>query len=86
MKAITTGYKDGFCGVGSMVDVGGRTGAAMSEIMKEHPHIMGINFDLPHVIATVLKYGGVSYVRGDMFKAIPSADAVFIKRRSNTKT
>ncbi|KAI8018644.1 Xanthohumol 4-O-methyltransferase [Camellia lanceoleosa] len=80
MKAIMTAYKDGFCGVGSMVDVGGGTGAAMGEIVKVHPHIKGINFDLPHVIATAPEYGGVSHVGGDMFKAIPSADAVFMKR------
>ncbi|KAL7170582.1 hypothetical protein ACSBR2_035455 [Camellia fascicularis] len=86
MKAIMTGYKDGFCGVGSMVDVGGGTGATMSEIVKVHPHIKGIKFDLPHVIATAPKFGGISYVGGDMFKAIPSADVVFMKRRSNTTT
>ncbi|GMP54439.1 hypothetical protein CsSME_00019615 [Camellia sinensis var. sinensis] len=50
MKAIMTGYKDAFCGVGSMVDVGGGTGAAMGEIVKVHPHIKGINFDLPHFL------------------------------------
>ncbi|KAL7250499.1 hypothetical protein ACSBR1_012502 [Camellia fascicularis] len=79
MKAIVTAYKDGFCGVGSMVDVGGGTGAAMGEIVKVYPHIKGINFDLPHVIATAPEYGGVSHVGVDMFKAIPSADAVFMK-------
>ncbi|GMP54434.1 hypothetical protein CsSME_00019612 [Camellia sinensis var. sinensis] len=79
MKAIMTGYKDGFCSVRSMVDGGGGTEVAMGEIVKVYPHIKGINFDLPHVIATAPEYGGVSHVGGDMFKAIPSADAAFMK-------
>ncbi|CAL5327626.1 unnamed protein product [Camellia sinensis] len=53
----------------------------MGEIVKVHLHIKGINFDLPHVIATAPEYGGVSHVGGDMFKAIPSADAVFMNAR-----
>ncbi|CAL5373377.1 unnamed protein product [Camellia sinensis] len=51
----------------------------MGESVRVHPHIKGINFDLPHVIATVPEYGGVSHVGGDMFKAIPSADVAFVK-------
>ncbi|THG20838.1 hypothetical protein TEA_016275 [Camellia sinensis var. sinensis] len=81
MKAIMAGYEDGFCSVGSMVDVGGGTGAAIGEIVKVHPHIKGINFDPPHEIATAPAFGGVSHVGGDMFKAIPSADAAFMKAR-----
>ncbi|KAI8012210.1 (R,S)-reticuline 7-O-methyltransferase [Camellia lanceoleosa] len=80
MKVIMTGYKNGFCSVGSMVDGGGGTGVAMVEIVTVYPYIKGINFDLPHVIATAPEYSGVSHVGGDMFKAIPSADVAFMKR------
>nr|UOO01098.1 O-methyltransferase [Eucalyptus croajingolensis] len=79
MKAIVDAYKDGFERVGSMVDVGGGTGDAVSEIVRLYPHIKGINFDRPHVIAEAPAHGGVSHVGGDMFEAIPSADAVFMK-------
>ncbi|KAA8526412.1 hypothetical protein F0562_008385 [Nyssa sinensis] len=79
MRAIISGYKDGFGSVGSLVDVGGGTGGVMAEIVKEYPHIKGINFDLPHVVATAPEYHGVCHVGGDMFKAIPKADAVFMK-------
>lgn len=79
LKAIISGYKDGFESIGSLVDVGGGTGAAMAEIVKAYPHIKGINFDLPHVVETASKYDGVSHVGGDMFKAVPNADAVFMK-------
>lgn len=79
MREIIKGYKDGFSSITSLVDVGGGTGVAMSEIVKAYPHIKGINFDLPHVVSTAQKYEGVDHVGGDMFKAIPPADAVFVK-------
>jgi hypothetical protein len=79
MSAIVSVYKDGFGCVGSLVDVGGGTGSAVAEIVKSFPHIKGINFDLPHVVATAPMYDGVKHVGGDMFQAIPNADAVFMK-------
>ncbi|PHT51739.1 (R,S)-reticuline 7-O-methyltransferase [Capsicum baccatum] len=79
MKTIVKGYKDGFNSITSLVDVGGGIGAAMTEIVKAYPHIKGINFDLPHVVSTAQKYDGVEHVGGDMFEAIPPADAVFMK-------
>eukprot|EP00262_Sarcandra_glabra_P003471 TRINITY_DN141_c0_g1_i3.p1 TRINITY_DN141_c0_g1~~TRINITY_DN141_c0_g1_i3.p1 ORF type:complete len:366 (+),score=21.02 TRINITY_DN141_c0_g1_i3:43-1098(+) len=79
LKAVISGYKAGFDGIRSLVDVAGGTGTAVSEIVKAYPHIKGINFDLPHVIATAPRYKGVSHVSGDMFTEIPAADAVFMK-------
>ncbi|KAJ0027724.1 hypothetical protein Pint_35615 [Pistacia integerrima] len=85
-RAIVSGYKDGFSSIGSLVDVGGGIGEMMSEIMKSYPHIKGINFDLPHVISTAPKYNGISHVHGDMFQAVPQADAVIMKLPSiNTR-
>ncbi|KAJ9171084.1 hypothetical protein P3X46_019132 [Hevea brasiliensis] len=79
IRAILVGYKNGFGCVGSLVDVGGGTGDLVSEIVKSHPHIKGINFDLPHVVATAPEYKGVCHVGGDMFEAIPNADAIIMK-------
>lgn len=79
MAAIIANYKEGFESIGTLVDVGGGTGVAMADIVKAFPHIKGINFDLPHVIATAPEYEGVSHVGGDMFEAIPNADVVFMK-------
>ncbi|XP_048327932.2 xanthohumol 4-O-methyltransferase-like [Ziziphus jujuba] len=79
LRAIVSEYKDGFDHVGSLVDVGGGIGGAIAEIVKSYPHIRGINFDLPHVIATAPVYPGVSHVGGDMFEGIPNADAIFMK-------
>jgi hypothetical protein len=33
------------------VDVGGGIGRALETIISSYPHIQGINYDLPHVIA-----------------------------------
>ncbi len=62
-----------------MVDVGGGIGGMISEIVKSYPQIKGINFDLPHVIAKAPVHDGVSHIAGDMFNAIPNADAILLK-------
>lgn len=77
--AIVKGYQEGFRRLGSVVDVGGGMGATMVEIVKAYPHIKGINFDLPHVVAIAPPHEGVVHVGGDMFETIPNADAVFMK-------
>ncbi|KAK9735447.1 hypothetical protein RND81_04G205900 [Saponaria officinalis] len=78
-RVVANEYRDVFASIRSVVDVGGGTGSAVREIVKAHPHIEAINFDLPHVIAIAPKFDGVTHVVGDMFKAIPSADAVILK-------
>ncbi|XP_050235326.1 (R,S)-reticuline 7-O-methyltransferase-like [Mercurialis annua] len=79
LEAVKSCYKDGFVGINSIVDVAGGTGAMIGEIVKEHPHIKGINFDLPHVVAVAPEYAGVTHVGGDMFTSIPPADALILK-------
>ena len=79
MGVVLAEYKDGFGRMGSLVDVGGGTGGMIAEIVKAHPQIKGINFDLPHVVATAPVRQGVSHVGGDMFEVIPNADAIFMK-------
>ncbi|XVF01956.1 hypothetical protein REPUB_Repub04eG0134200 [Reevesia pubescens] len=78
-RGILLGYKEGFSSIGSLVDVGGGIGGLISEIVKEYPHIKGINFDLQHVVSTAPAYNGVCHIGGDMFRAIPNADAVMMK-------
>lgn len=82
INAIMGSYKNGFLGLkGSVVDVGGGIGVAISEIVKAYPHLKGINFDLPHVISTAPTCDGVTHVAGDMFQAIPPAETIFMKVR-----
>ncbi|RZC64334.1 hypothetical protein C5167_008025 [Papaver somniferum] len=62
-----------------VVDVGGGTGTMIAEIVKANPHVQGINFDLPHVVATAADFPGVKHVGGDMFTDVPKADAFIMK-------
>ncbi|XP_015881373.2 desmethylxanthohumol 6'-O-methyltransferase-like [Ziziphus jujuba] len=80
-KAFIDAYKEdgGLNDIGTLVDVGGRTGKDIYEIVKAFPHIKGINFDLPRVIALAPTYEGVTNVPGDMFDSIPSGDALLFK-------
>lgn len=84
-KAVVAGYKDGFNKIQSLVDVGGGLGGSLSEIVRAYPHIKGINFDLPHVVATAPHYDGITHVGGDMFVSVPNADAIYMKVRIQKK-
>ncbi|XP_038705250.1 xanthohumol 4-O-methyltransferase-like [Tripterygium wilfordii] len=81
MKALLPHYTDGLIdSIKTLVDVGGGTGTALAEVVKVHPHIKGINLDLPHVVAIAPDHAGVKHVGGDMFEDIPKADAVLMQR------
>lgn len=80
MEALLDGYAAGFEGVATLVDVGGSSGACLEMIMRRVDTIReGINFDLPDVVAAAPPIVGVRHVGGDMFKSIPSGDAIFMK-------
>ncbi|KAG8046539.1 hypothetical protein GUJ93_ZPchr0008g12294 [Zizania palustris] len=71
---------DGFHGVSTLVDVGGGVGATVHAITSRHPHIRGVNYDLPHVISEAPPFPGVRHVGGDMFASVPTgADAILMK-------
>ncbi|KAD4981804.1 hypothetical protein R6Q59_001520 [Mikania micrantha] len=79
---VISSYKEGFLGSkGTLVDVGGGTGTAISEIIKAYPHLKGINFDLPHVISSAPSYddSNITHVAGDMFISVPPAETIFMK-------
>uniref|UniRef100_A0A0E0K734 Uncharacterized protein n=1 Tax=Oryza punctata TaxID=4537 RepID=A0A0E0K734_ORYPU len=81
MEALLDGYGGGgFEGVSTLVDVGGSSGACLEMIMRRVGTIRdGVNFDLPDVVAAAPPIPGVRHVGGDMFKSIPSGDAIFMK-------
>ncbi|KAH6804225.1 hypothetical protein C2S51_032472 [Perilla frutescens var. frutescens] len=81
MAAIVDQYPEAFNGVGSVVDVGGGDGTTLRTLIKACPWIRGINFDLSHVVAeTSTADINIVHVAGDMFDAIPKADAAFLMR------
>ncbi|GAB2300649.1 Nicotinate N-methyltransferase 1 [Dionaea muscipula] len=81
MRAVLGSGYDGFGGgVEKLVDVGGSAGDCLKMILQKFENIKeGINFDLPEVVAKAPHIPGVTHVGGDMFKSIPSADAIFMK-------
>ncbi|CAM6090749.1 unnamed protein product [Calypogeia fissa] len=66
-------------GVHTLVDVGGSHGHAIATVVAHNPHIQGINFDLPHVVAKAPAIKGVQHVGGNFFDSVPSGDAMFLK-------
>ncbi|KAI3744913.1 hypothetical protein L1987_58011 [Smallanthus sonchifolius] len=69
----------GFDKLKRVVDVGGGLGVTINMIVSKHPHIKGINYDLPHVIQHAPVYPGVEHMGGDMFQNVPEGDAIFMK-------
>ncbi|KAI9180868.1 hypothetical protein LWI28_008886 [Acer negundo] len=78
MNRILESYK-GFVDMKKLVDVGGGLGITLATITSKYPHILGVNFDLPHVIQRAPSFPGVEHVGGDMFQSIPKGDAIFMK-------
>ncbi|PRQ18931.1 putative (S)-scoulerine 9-O-methyltransferase [Rosa chinensis] len=74
-------YK-GFEEIKELMDVAGGTGTTIAKVVSRYPHIQGINFDLPNVVAQgIAKYqAGVKHVGGDMFELIPNAQSIMLKR------
>ncbi|KAL6198683.1 hypothetical protein ACLB2K_028472 [Fragaria x ananassa] len=71
-------YK-GFQEVKELMDVGGGDGSAVAKIVSVYPHIQGINFNLPSVVARAPEYQGVKHVDGDMLETIPDTQAIMLK-------
>jgi caffeic acid 3-O-methyltransferase len=61
MEAMLEAYH-GFQDVNCLVDVGGGTGTSLASITAKYPHIRGINFDLPHVVATSPAYPSTLFI------------------------
>jgi len=68
-----------FMGLESLVDVGGGTGTMGKAIAESFPQLECIVFYLPHVVSGLQGTHNLKYVEGDMFEAIPPADAILLK-------
>ncbi|KAL4290072.1 hypothetical protein GQ457_14G021690 [Hibiscus cannabinus] len=71
--------KEAFEGLGSLVDVGGGTGTVVKAIADAFPHLDCTVLDLPHVVDGLQGGNNLKYVGGNMFEAVPAADAVILK-------
>lgn len=68
---------------GTMMDVGGGDGAFLNKVLAAHPHIKGILFDQPHVVATAVPaHANDRYraIAGNFFNGLPKgADVCLLK-------
>jgi O-methyltransferase len=53
-------------------DVGGGTGALLTTLLDVHPHLDGVLFDLPHVVARADRHDRLHAVGGDAFTSVPA--------------
>ncbi|KAG2712487.1 hypothetical protein I3843_04G119600 [Carya illinoinensis] len=63
----------------SLVDVGGGTGTVAKAIADAFPSMECTVLDLPHVVACSEGSKNLKYIGGDMFEAVPPADAILLK-------
>lgn len=82
-SSLIEGCPEIFRGIPLLVDVGGRDGTSLGMLVAAFPGMRGINFDLPHVVSGAPTLDRVDHVGGDMFKAIPKANAVMLMVPSN---
>ncbi|KAL8490102.1 hypothetical protein ACS0TY_025848 [Phlomoides rotata] len=79
MSVIAKGSGNIFQELESMVDVGGGTGTMARLIVHAFPGLKCTVLDHPHVVQGLQGTHNLKYTEGDMFKAIPSAQAVSLK-------
>jgi hypothetical protein len=74
-----------FSAIGSLVDVGGATGNLIGHVVKRHPHLRGVLYDLPHVVADALPLlealgvaDRVAIEGGSFFDGVPGGHDAYI--------
>lgn len=77
-QAVAASYD--FSEFSTIVDVGGAQGSLISAIMQSYPHLKGILFDLPEVIANVSVDDKIQPVAGNFFESVPSGGDVYLMR------
>ncbi|KAM7498064.1 hypothetical protein LguiA_022478 [Lonicera macranthoides] len=68
-----------FKGLESIVDVGGGTGTLAKAVAGAYPELKYTVLDLPQVVGDLVGSENLKFVGGDMFEAIPPANAVLLK-------
>ncbi|MBV9386536.1 MAG: hypothetical protein JOZ78_08930 [Chroococcidiopsidaceae cyanobacterium CP_BM_ER_R8_30] len=77
-QAVVATYD--FSKINTVVDVGGAQGSLISAIMQAHPHLKGILFDLPEIIATVSVNEKIQPIAGNFFESVPLGGDAYLLR------
>ncbi len=85
VQSIVEGYD--FSDALTVVDVGGGQGILLAGVLRANPHLHGILFDQPNVVAAAertLEEAGVSerceLMGGDFFRAVPTGGDIYMLR------
>ncbi|XP_062083106.1 trans-resveratrol di-O-methyltransferase-like [Humulus lupulus] len=79
LKVVIKDFKPVFEGLTSLVDVGGGNGAFCKILIEAFPHLKCSVLELSHVVADLPNTENLKFIEGDMFQAIPQADAILLK-------
>jgi hypothetical protein len=63
-----------------VVDVGGGTGRMLEELLRRHPSLRGVLFDLPEVVEQADVPDQCEAVAGSFFDGVPAGDAYVLSR------
>ncbi|MBD2093565.1 methyltransferase [Trichocoleus sp. FACHB-591] len=77
-QAVAASYD--FSGFNAIVDVGGAQGSLISTIMRANPHLNGILFDLPEIIANIHVEQKIQPVAGNFFESVPTGGDAYLMR------
>ncbi len=77
-QAVAASYN--FSEFNIIVDIGGAQGSLISTIMRSHPHLKGILFDLPEIIATVSVDENIQPIAGNFFEFVPPEGDAYLLR------
>jgi hypothetical protein len=63
----------------TVVDVGGGNGTLVLELLRRHPDLRGIVFDLPETVRDEASFGErCTFVAGDFFESVPRGDVYIL--------
>ena len=77
-QAVAQAYD--FAGVERLVDVGGGNGTLLAEVLRRHPAVRGVLFDLPETVARAVDGldARCEIVGGDFFGAVPAGADTYL--------
>jgi hypothetical protein len=77
-QAVVASYD--FSRFNTIVDVGGAQGSLISTIVQANPHLKGILFDLPEIIANLPVDQAIQPVAGNFFESVPMGGDAYLMR------
>ncbi|MBI4780749.1 MAG: methyltransferase [Oscillatoriophycideae cyanobacterium NC_groundwater_1537_Pr4_S-0.65um_50_18] len=77
-QAVVASYD--FSRFNTIVDVGGAQGSLISTIVRANPHLNGILFDLPEIIANTQVDQAIQPVAGNFFESVPTGGDAYLMR------